>query len=194
MARAACGIAWRARALQDTGHIHNLVAINIILKHILFMPPIDHQYFMEQALREAQKAFEESEVPVGAVVVHRGIIIGRGHNRTEALKDATAHAEMLAITSAAEHIGDWRLEEAVLYCTIEPCAMCAGAAVLSRIKTIVYGAKDIRFGACGTIFEVPTDKRLNHRIEIISGVMEKEATELMQIFFKEVRRRKEKIN
>lgn len=176
------------------GRIHNLVAIDIILKHILFMPPIDHQYFMEQALREAQKAFEESEVPVGAVVVHRGIIIGRGHNRTEALKDATAHAEMLAITSAAEHIGDWRLEEAVLYCTIEPCAMCAGAAVLSRIKTIVYGAKDIRFGACGTIFEVPTDKRLNHRIEIISGVMEKEATELMQIFFKEVRRRKEKIN
>lgn len=175
-------------------HIHNLVAIELILIHILIMPPFDHQYFMEQALREAQKAFEESEVPVGAVVVHDGIIIGRGHNRTEALKDATAHAEMLAITSAAERQGDWRLEDSILYCTIEPCAMCAGAAVLSRIKTIVYGAKDIRFGACGTIFEVPSDKRLNHRVEIISGVMEREATELMQIFFKEVRRRKEKIN
>jgi len=158
------------------------------------MPLLDHEYFMEQALREAQKAFEESEVPVGAVVAHEGIIIGRGHNRTEALKDATAHAEMLAITSAAERLGDWRLEECQLYCTIEPCAMCAGAAVLSRIKTIVYGAKDIRFGACGTIFEVPTEKRLNHRIEIIPGVKEKEATELMQLFFKEVRRKKEKIN
>jgi len=154
----------------------------------------DHQFFMEQALKEAQNGFEESEVPVGAVVVKDGRIIGRGHNRTESLKDATAHAEMIAITSAAGVVGDWRLDDCILYCTIEPCAMCAGAAVLSRIKTIVYGARDARFGACGSIFEVPTEKRLNHRIEIISGIMEKESLELMQLFFQEVRKKKEKIN
>ena len=135
----------------------------------------DHQYFMQMALREAEIAFDELEVPVGAVVVRDNIIIGRGHNRTESLKDATAHAEILAITSAAEKVGDWRLENCILYSTVEPCAMCAGAAVLARIKTIVYGAKDIRFGACGTLFDIPTDTRLNHRIEIIPGVMEREA-------------------
>ncbi len=149
---------------------------------------------MELAFREAQAAFEETEVPIGAVVVINGQVYGRGHNRTEALKDATAHAEMIAITSATEKLGDWRLEDAVLYCTIEPCAMCAGAAVLSRIKTIVYGAKDPRFGACGSLFDIPTDIRLNHRIEIIPGVMEQEAIDLMQLFFRQVRANKEKIN
>lgn len=151
----------------------------------------DHNYFMERAFREAQIAFEEDEVPVGAVVVKDNQIIGRGHNQTETLKDATAHAEIIALTSAAENIGDWRLDDCILYSTIEPCAMCAGAAVLSRIKTIVYGAPDIRFGACGTIFDVPTDKRLNHRIEIISGVMEQETAELMQLFFRRIRLNKE---
>jgi tRNA(adenine34) deaminase len=154
----------------------------------------DHSYFMEMALREAQAAFEETEVPIGAVVVRENRILGRGHNRTEALRDATAHAEMIAITSAAEKAGDWRLDDAVLYCTIEPCAMCAGAAVLSRIKMIVYGARDPKFGACGSIFDIPVDRRLNHRIEVIGGIMETEAVELMQLFFRQVRDRKEKIN
>jgi len=149
---------------------------------------------MEHALREAQLAFEENEVPIGAIVVLENKIIGRGHNRTESLKDATAHAEMIAITSAAENHGDWRLDEAILYSTIEPCAMCAGAAVLSRIKTIVYGARDIRFGACGSLFMIPTDERLNHRIEMIPGVMEKESADLMQLFFRQVRQNKEKVN
>jgi tRNA(adenine34) deaminase len=158
------------------------------------MTIFDHQYFMAQAFKEAQRAFDEEEVPIGAVVIKDNRIIGRGHNRTESLKDATAHAEMIAITSAAGVVGDWRLDDCILYCTIEPCAMCAGAAVLSRIKTIVFGACDSRFGACGSIFDVPTEKRLNHRIEIISGVMEKESMELMQLFFHEVRKRKEKIN
>jgi len=158
------------------------------------MNSLDHQFFMEQALKEAQKAFEEDEVPVGAVVVKDNKIIGRGHNRTESLKDATAHAEMIAITSAAGVVGDWRLDNCVLYCTIEPCAMCAGAAVLSRIKTIVFGAKDARFGACGSIFDVPTEKRLDHQIEVIAGIMEKESLKLMQAFFQEVRKKKEKIN
>jgi tRNA(adenine34) deaminase len=152
----------------------------------------DHQYFMQLALREAEFAFEDLEVPVGAVVVQDNIVIGRGHNRTESLKDATAHAEILAITSASEKVGGWRLDNCILYSTIEPCAMCAGAAVLARIKTIVYGAKDIRFGACGTLFDIPTDTRLNHRIEIIPGVLEREAQELMQSFFQEIRKRKEK--
>ncbi len=149
---------------------------------------------MQKALGEAQQAFEQNEVPIGAVVVFENRIIGRGYNRTEALKDATAHAEIIAITSATDKFGDWRLENCILYSTIEPCAMCAGAAVLSRIKTIVYGAKDSKFGACGSIFEIPTEKRLNHRIEIVSSVMEKESVELMQQFFRQLRDKKEKIN
>jgi len=154
----------------------------------------DHNYFMEFALREAKIAFEQLEVPIGAVVVLKNKIIGRGHNQTEALKDATAHAEMIAITSASEHHGDWRLDDSILYSTIEPCAMCSGAAVLSRIKTIVYGAPDPRFGACDSLFNIPTDTRLNHRIEVISGVMAKESVELMQMFFRQIRKNKESIN
>jgi len=163
---------------------------------ILFKSEMEynHNYFMEHAFREAKLAFRESEVPIGAIVVIKNKIIGRGHNRTEALKDATAHAEMIAITSAAESYGDWRLDDSILYSTIEPCAMCAGAAVLSRIKTIVYGAPDPRFGACDSLFNIPTDTRLNHRIEIVSGVMAEESVELMQLFFKQVRNNKEKIN
>jgi tRNA(adenine34) deaminase len=158
------------------------------------MQKLDHNFFMDLALREAQLAFEENEVPVGAIVVRENRIIGRGHNRTEALKDATAHAEIIALTSAAENHGDWRLDDAILYSTIEPCAMCAGAAVLSRIKTIVFGAPDPRFGACGSLFMIPTDERLNHRIEIIPGIMEKEAADLMQLFFRQVRQNKESVN
>ena len=146
---------------------------------------------MEFAIKEAEKALEKEEVPIGAVVVSENKIIGKGHNLTESLKDATAHAEMIAITSAADKLGDWRLENCILYSTIEPCTMCAGAAVLSRIKTIVFGARDPKFGACGSIFEVPTDVRLNHRIDLISGIMEYETAELMQRFFKKLRQKKE---
>ncbi len=161
---------------------------------ILVMDELDYQFFMEKALREAQVAFDKDEVPVGAVIVQDNRIIGRGHNLTESLKDATAHAEMIAITSAAEKIGDWRLDDCILFSTIEPCAMCAGAAVLSRIKTIVYGAKDNKFGACGSIFEIPTEAKLNHRVEIISGVLEEESVALMQSFFQKIRKRKETID
>ncbi|MFH2036111.1 MAG: tRNA adenosine(34) deaminase TadA, partial [Candidatus Zixiibacteriota bacterium] len=161
------------------------------ITNIPAMNNIDHNYFMDMALREAEKAYECEEVPIGAVVVHRNKIIGRGHNQTITLKDATAHAEMIAITSAAEIIGDWRLENCTLYSTIEPCTMCAGAAVLSRIETIVFGARDPKFGACGSIFEIPTDPRLNHRIEIIPGIMEYETAELMQRFFRDIRKRRE---
>jgi len=149
---------------------------------------------MEKALQEAQLAFDKDEVPVGAVIVQDNRIIGRGHNLTESLKDATAHAEMIAITSAAEKVGDWRLDDCILFSTIEPCAMCAGAAVLSRIKTIIYGARDSKFGACGSIFEIPTEPRLNHGVEIISGVLEEESVTLMQSFFQKLRKRKETID
>ncbi len=149
---------------------------------------------MEMALREAQMAYDEGEVPVGAVVVKDNRVIGRGHNRTESLKDATAHAEIIAITSAASVIGDWRLEDCILYSTIEPCAMCAGASVLSRIATIVFGARDARFGACGSIFNIPVEKKLNHRIEIVSGILEQESLELIRRFFQDLRRGKEKAN
>ncbi len=158
------------------------------------MLKMDHNYFMEKAFREARRAFDSLEVPIGAIVVMNNKIIGRGYNQTESLKDATAHAEMIAITSAAENHGDWRLDDSILYSTIEPCAMCAGAAVLSRVKTIVYGARDNRFGACDSLFKIPSDTRLNHRIEVISGIMENEAIELMQLFFQQVRKCKEKEN
>ena len=134
------------------------------------------------------------EVPVGAVVVFEDRIIGRGYNQTESLHDATAHAEIIALSAAYNHFGDWRLENCYLFCTLEPCAMCAGAAVLSRIKTIVYGASDPKFGACGSIFNIPTEERLNHRIEVVSGIIEEEVAELMKLFFQQVRENKERIN
>ena len=144
---------------------------------------------MRAALAEAHKAFERDEVPVGAVVVFEDRIIGRGHNLTESLHDATAHAEIIAMSAAYEHFDDWRLENCWLFSTLEPCTMCAGAAVLSRLETIVYGARDPKFGGCGSIFNIPSEKKLNHRIEIIGGIMEIEIAELMKLFFKRVRQR-----
>lgn len=150
--------------------------------------------FMELALREAEKAYAEGEVPVGALVVYENKIIGRGHNQTESCHDATAHAEILALTAAYNHFGDWRLENCTLICTLEPCAMCAGAAVLSRIQTIVYGAKDPKFGGVDSIFNIPTEKKLNHNIEIISGIKEAEVAAMMKAFFQEVRHNKGRVN
>jgi len=143
--------------------------------------------WMRVALQEARKAYQIGEVPVGAVIVREGQLIGRGYNQTEKLADPTAHAEILAITSACQAIGDWRLDGAVLYCTLEPCSMCAGAAVLARIQRIVFGAADPKFGACGSIFNIPVDPRLNHRIELEGGVLAEETAEMMRAFFREVR-------
>ncbi len=154
------------------------------------MDPSLYPQFMELALREAKLAFEESEVPVGAVVVLDGRVIGRGHNRTIALHDATAHAEIIALSAAYEHFNDWRLENCYLFSTLEPCVMCAGASVLSRVKTIVYGAKDPKFGGCESIFQIPTETRLNHRCEVVGGIMEAEVADLMRLFFQQVRKGK----
>jgi tRNA(adenine34) deaminase len=149
---------------------------------------------MQLALREAELAYEKGEVPVGAVVVFENRIIGRGHNLTSSMHDATAHAEIIALSAAYSRFNDWRLENCVLVSTLEPCVMCAGAAVLSRIGTIVYGAKDPKFGGCESIFKIPTERKLNHRIELIGGVMEEEIANMMKKFFQEVRSRREEIN
>jgi len=142
---------------------------------------------MRAALREARKAAEAGEVPVGAVVVHEGRILGRAHNQRETLKDPTAHAEMIALTQAASALSSWRLEGADLYVTLEPCLMCAGALVHARIRKVVFGAKDPKAGACGSLYQVGLDPRLNHRFEVEGGLLEGECAALLQEFFRERR-------
>ena len=146
-----------------------------------------NEHWMALALREAQKAFEEDEVPVGALVVHNERIIGKGYNQIERLQDPTAHAEMIAITAAADHLKSRRLEECTLYVTLEPCPMCAGAIVQARIPTLVFGAFDPKAGACGTLFNIVQDRRLNHQPHVVSGVCDKESEDLLKGFFGRVR-------
>src|SRR6476619_4612718 len=136
--------------------------------------PLPDEHFMHEALRQARKAFEASEVPVGAVVVREGKIIGRAHNQVELLKDATAHAEMLALTQAEAAVGDWRLTDCDLYVTKEPCAMCVGALVHTRIHRVIFGCADERAGAAGSVLNVLQMPSLNHRCDISSGVLQKE--------------------
>jgi tRNA(adenine34) deaminase len=143
---------------------------------------------MKQALREAERAFEQDEIPVGAVVVQKGKIIGRGYNQIERLQDPTAHAEMIAITAATNHLQSRRLEECTLYVTLEPCPMCAGAIVLSRIPTLVFATFDPKAGACGTLYNIVHDKRLNHTVHVISGVCDRESEELLKGFFGRIRK------
>jgi len=147
------------------------------------------EHFMREALAEAEKASAEGEVPVGAVVVFAGRIIGRGHNQVERLGDPTAHAEMIALTAAAEHFESWRLLGAHLYVTVEPCAMCAGAAVLARVERIEFGVRDPKFGACGSIFNIPAEERLNHQIAVGEGMLADQANTLMVSFFRDRRER-----
>ena len=143
-----------------------------------------HDHFIRQALKEAERAFEAGEVPVGAVVVQEGKVIGRGHNQRESLNDPTAHAEVLAITSAANHLGDWRLEGCTLYVTKEPCPMCAGAIVNSRLKGLVFGAWDEQAGCCGSLYQLCRDPRFNHQVEVAGGILEEECRSLLQEFFR----------
>ena len=138
---------------------------------------------MHEALAEARLAQAEGEVPVGAVVVQQGCIIGRGHNRREALADPTAHAEILALREAARTLGAWRLSGAVLYCTLEPCCMCAGALVNARISTVVFAVRDAKAGAAGSVYDLVRSPWLNHRVKVIAGVLAPEVDELMQSFF-----------
>ncbi len=146
-------------------------------------PQDDDERFMLEALREAWKAFRDDEVPVGAVIVKQGRIIARGHNQVEMLRDATAHAEMLCMTSAAAAIEDWRLTECTLYCTIEPCSMCAGATLLSRVPQLVWGAPDLRHGANGSWTDLFEKQHPMHTVNVKSGVLSEYASQLMRDFF-----------
>ena len=143
--------------------------------------------WMRVALQEASLALEKKEVPVGAVVVYQDKIIGRGNNQTESLYDPTAHAEILAIGAAANYLNSWRLSEAVLYVTLEPCAMCAGAIVLARMKKLVFGAFDPKAGACGSLYNLVQDGRLNHQVEVVPEVLKEDCSALLKAFFKELR-------
>ncbi len=143
--------------------------------------------WMRAALAEAEKAADLDEVPVGAVAVLDGEIIGRGYNRKEIDQDPLAHAEMMALKEAAEHVNNWRLLGVTLYCTLEPCPMCAGAMIQARLPRLVYGAKDLRFGADGSILEVLAEPRFNHRVEVVSGVLAVETAEMLQAFFRRLR-------
>jgi tRNA(adenine34) deaminase len=143
--------------------------------------------WMRQALGEAQRALSRREVPVGAVVVHEGRIIGRGYNQTETLQDPTAHAEMIAISAAASTLRTWRLTGCSIYVTLEPCSMCAGALVLARVERLVYGAADPKAGACGSLRNIVQDHRLNHHVQVVSGIMEEEASQLLRNFFRQLR-------
>jgi tRNA(adenine34) deaminase len=142
------------------------------------------EYFMRLAIREAERALEHDDVPVGAVIVHGGEVIGAGHNERELREDPTAHAETIAIREAARALGSWRLLDTVLYVTLEPCAMCAGAIVLGRIPRVVYGTVDPKAGAAGSVLDVLAEPRLNHRPEVAGGLLGPECAELLQAFFR----------
>jgi tRNA(adenine34) deaminase len=149
--------------------------------------PLTDEQFMREALRQAKKAYGTDEVPVGAVVVREGKIIGRAHNQVELLKDATAHAEMLALTQTEAAVGDWRLTECDLYVTKEPCAMCAGALVHVRIRRVIFGCIDPRAGAAGSVINLLQMPSLNHQCAITPGVLEKECAVILQDFFRKKR-------
>ncbi len=153
----------------------------------------DDEAGMRAALREAQVSWERDEVPVGCVVVHDGLIIGRGHNQVERLQDATAHAEILAIGAASNALGSWRLHECTLYVTLEPCAMCAGAIVLARLGRVVYGASDPKAGACGSVLDVLGERRLNHRAVLVPEILADECGELLREFFRKKRKQIERL-
>ena len=142
-----------------------------------------HGVWMHRALEQARRAFDEDEVPVGAVVVSGDRVIAEAHNQREALKDPTAHAEMIAITQAAEALGSWRLVDCTLYVTLEPCPMCAGAIVQARIPMVIYGAADPKAGACHTLYQITSDPRLNHQTTALGGVLQEECRGILREFF-----------
>jgi tRNA(adenine34) deaminase len=141
------------------------------------------EYFMRLALREAARALDHEDVPIGALVVRDGEVIGSGHNEREVRADPTAHAEMIALREAARAIGSWRVLDAVLYVTLEPCAMCAGAIVLARVPRVVFGATDPKAGAAGSVFDILAEPRLNHRPQVAGGLLAEESAELLRSFF-----------
>ncbi len=148
------------------------------------------EYYMSLALREARKAFRAGEVPVGAIVVKADQIIGRGYNRVEQKQEAMQHAELIAMRQAARRLKSWRLEECQLYVTLEPCAMCAGAIIWSRVEKVIFGAKDPKAGACGSVLRILGHKKLNHQPKVSKGVAAAESSQLLKTFFKALRKQK----
>jgi tRNA(adenine34) deaminase len=147
-----------------------------------------HEHFMRLALAEAESALAENEVPIGAVIVHGDRLIAAAHNQREQLRDPTAHAEMIAITQAAQALGNWRLEGCTLYVTLEPCPMCAGAIVQARVPLVVYGAVDPKAGAAATLYQLLSDRRLNHQAQIVPGVLAQQCGQLLTRFFEAQRK------
>ena len=154
------------------------------MPYTLYPMPVEHENFMRLALAQAEAAREENEVPVGAVIVHNGRVIAQAHNQREQLQDPAAHAEMIAITQAAEFLGTWRLENCTLYVTLEPCPMCAGAILQARIPTVVYGAADPKAGAVRSLYRLLEDERLNHTCKVIDGVLAEPCGAILTEFFK----------
>ncbi len=146
--------------------------------------------FMQEALKEAQKSLAKEEIPIGCVIVKEGQIIGRGHNAREELNQAIMHAEIMAINQANQTEGNWRLLDSALFVTIEPCVMCSGAIGLARIPQVIYGAPNQKFGAAGSLYDILTDQRLNHRVQVESGILEADCAKIMQDFFRNRRKQK----
>ena len=150
----------------------------------------EKEFFMREALKEAQKSLEKEEIPIGCVIVKDGEIIGRGHNAREEQQKAILHAEIMAINEANENEGNWRLLDSTLFVTIEPCVMCSGAIGLARIPQVIYGAANQKFGCAGSLYDILTDVRLNHRVEVETGILEAECAGIMQDFFRKNREKK----
>lgn len=152
----------------------------------------EDEKYMKIALKEAKKAFDKEEVPVGAIIVKDGIIIAKAHNQKEEKTDTTKHAEIIAIQKASKKLKSWRLADTTMYVTLEPCTMCIGAVINARIKRLVYATPDEKTGACGSVLNIPEEYKFNHVVEIKKGVREEESKQILQIFFKNLRKRKEK--
>lgn len=148
------------------------------------------EYFMKEALSEAYKAYDINEVPIGAVIVRNGEIVGRGYNQKETLKDATLHAEISAIKDACKNLGGWRLPDCTMYVTLEPCSMCAGALVNARIERLVIGTSDLKTGACGSVLNIVQTEKLNHQINVQFGVLEEDCSNILKLFFVNLRNSK----
>ena len=164
----------------------------VVSPTLCYNTAVDDAAWMRAALAEAEQALNHGDVPIGAVAVREGIIVGRGHNRKESDADPTAHAEMLALREAARTLGGWRLVGVTLYCTLEPCPMCAGAMVSARLPRLVYGAIDQKAGAAGSVVELLRDPRLNHQVTVTSSVLAEESQALLERFFAELRDNREK--
>ena len=152
---------------------------------------MNHADYMRHALDEARLAAAAGEVPIGAVLVVNEAVVARAHNRREVWQDPTAHAELIAIREASAHLRAWRLVGSTLYVTMEPCAMCIGAAILARVERVVFGVRDPKGGACGSVLNIPEERRLNHRLDVVGGVLEEESRALLQEFFKNLREKED---